>query len=162
MHSAGVLPYSADVRVLVGSQRRQWTSLAGTARPGETPIETAAREFHEETAGLFGVDVVKDRIAAVEPLVSITPSGRSFYLFCIRMSPNDAHAAEHRRLRLASVQASHLEMDEIRWIALDELRGHALRGPFRRDFARICKHVRASLETERPCLTGRATRTRTP
>lgn len=55
----GVLPYTTHndrIKFLVGfDYTRNWSDFGGRADPGETPDQTAAREFSEETQDIFGV-----------------------------------------------------------------------------------------------------------
>lgn len=65
MGSAGVLVYMSDgkrTRVVLGREQYtqnwkgslKWSDFGGRAKEGETPETTAAREFFEETLGVFG------------------------------------------------------------------------------------------------------------
>lgn len=64
---AGVIPYACqngEALVLLaydnGKDRNGWAAFGGQPNQGETIAETAAREFHEETACVFPVPTAKD------------------------------------------------------------------------------------------------------
>lgn len=71
--NAGVFPYSTasgDILVLLGfdGDRASWSDFVGTCTPGETPPDTAAREFSEETRGAFPGDRIVTRLETLEPV----------------------------------------------------------------------------------------------
>lgn len=71
--NAGVLPYSTtsgEIRVLLGfdGERESWSDFVGVCGPGESPAQTAAREFVEETRGAFGRDDVDRRLEGAVPV----------------------------------------------------------------------------------------------
>lgn len=55
--AAGILAYTEDNEVLLVKEERagrvNWGFPGGRIEKGETPLETALREFHEETAHIF-------------------------------------------------------------------------------------------------------------
>ncbi len=72
--NAGVLPYSresGEVRVLLGfdPDPGAWADFVGVCTPGETPSDTAAREFVEETREAYAVNDVLTRLRSREPVV---------------------------------------------------------------------------------------------
>jgi hypothetical protein len=71
--NAGVFPYSTasgDMLVLLGfdGDRKSWSDFVGTCTPGETPPDTAAREFSEETRGAYPGDRLVNRLENLEPV----------------------------------------------------------------------------------------------
>ena len=139
-HGAGILPYDGDL-VFVGEQRGGWTSFSGSSQEGENPFQTAAREFCEETAGLFDIEWVTRQLRGVEPLVCQTPSGRSFYLFCMYLPSCSSHSHKFSRLRQCSDNAEEREMHRVEWVKLSRLVRFRLRSSFRADFEAIRAHV---------------------
>ncbi len=76
--NAGVLPYSresGEVRVLLGfdPDPGAWADFVGVCTPGETPSDTAAREFVEETREAYPANDVLTRLRSLEP-VEIGPT----------------------------------------------------------------------------------------
>ncbi len=76
--NAGVLPYSresGEVRVLLGFDPGPgaWADFVGVCTPGETPSDTAAREFVEETREAYPANDVLTRLRSLEP-VEIGPT----------------------------------------------------------------------------------------
>jgi 8-oxo-dGTP pyrophosphatase MutT (NUDIX family) len=76
--NAGVLPYSresGEIRVLLGfdPDPGAWADFVGVCTPGETPSDTAAREFVEETREAYPANDVLTRLRSLEP-VEIGPT----------------------------------------------------------------------------------------
>lgn len=110
---ASVLPVAFDPTfhlpfLMLGKTYRQWSLIGGHVRPGETPEETASREFWEETMGWVASDHMETLPLAthaellhllrarnyVMHMISTDAQGRSYVLF-VRQVPFDA-AAESR------------------------------------------------------------------
>ncbi len=71
--NAGILPYSVEsgeVRVLLGfdGENQHWNDFVGVCTPGETPVQTAAREFVEETRGAFEMSDIALRLQGAAPI----------------------------------------------------------------------------------------------
>lgn len=76
--NAGVLPYSrasGEIHVLLGFDpgAGAWADFVGVCTPGETPPDTAAREFVEETREAYPVNDVLTQLHSIEP-VEIGPT----------------------------------------------------------------------------------------
>ncbi len=76
--NAGVFPYSTasgEIRVLLGfdPDKGAWADFVGVCTPGETPSDTAAREFIEETREVYPAGDVLTRLRAFDP-VEIGPT----------------------------------------------------------------------------------------
>ena len=113
--NAGVFPYSTasgDMLVLLGfdGERKSWSDFVGTCTPGETPPETAAREFSEETRGAFPDDPIASRLENLEPV----RIGETL-LFLVEVPP--ISAAEIARL----TKSRKSEKTEYCWVPLDAL-----------------------------------------
>ncbi len=71
--NAGVLPYSTssgEARVLLGFEGEEevWSDFVGVCTPGETPAQTAAREFVEETREAYAYSDVLRRLQDTAPV----------------------------------------------------------------------------------------------
>jgi len=113
--NAGVFPYSTasgDMLVLLGfdGDRKSWSDFVGTCTPGETPPDTAAREFSEETRGAFPDDRIATRLESLEPV----RIGETL-LFLIEVPPISAEEIT----RLAKSRNS--EKTAYCWVPLDAL-----------------------------------------
>ena len=113
--NAGVFPYSTasgDMLVLLGfdGDRKSWSDFVGTCTPGETPPDTAAREFSEETRGAFPGDRIANRLENLEP-VRIDET----LLFLLEVPP--ISAAEISRL----TKSRNSEKTAYCWVPLDAL-----------------------------------------
>jgi len=141
MFSAGILPYDGDY-IFVGLQAEGWTTFSGKSKIAETPVNTAIREFCEETAGLFSVLDVKEVISDVKPIVMSTPRGYCFYLYCVNIKRDTEHASRFETLRNSQTRPESLEMREVEWIKIDELEHKRLRNAFRSDYLKIRTHLK--------------------
>jgi hypothetical protein len=113
--NAGVFPFSTasgDMLVLLGfdGERKSWSDFVGTCTPGETPPDTAAREFSEETRGAFPGDRIVNRLENLEPV----RIGETL-LFLLEVPP--VSAAEILRL----TKSRNSEKTAYCWVPLDAL-----------------------------------------
>jgi len=72
--NAGVFPFTTapgEVTVLLGfdAAESHWSDFVGTCTPGETPRQTAARQFEEEARGAYRMPDIERRLQAVAPVV---------------------------------------------------------------------------------------------
>jgi 8-oxo-dGTP pyrophosphatase MutT (NUDIX family) len=89
--AAGIVPYTiinGNQYFLLGLERsnRKWSGFVGGSEPGELPIETALREFHEESALAFKHlnESIKEQLQNTLPVVDTTSSGKTVYIWFIR------------------------------------------------------------------------------
>ena len=113
--NAGIFPYSTasgEVRILLGFDggRESWSDFVGTCTPGETPPETAAREFVEETREAYPIDRIMERLGQAVP-VEVGPT-RLFLLEVPEMS-----ATQLSRL----TKSRYSEKTEYCWVPLNAL-----------------------------------------
>ncbi|MBU1008293.1 NUDIX hydrolase [Candidatus Dependentiae bacterium] len=94
VRNAGILPYTLrdnNVHFLLGQDKSrpgQWTDFGGTIENGETPIQTAQREFIEETgAQISGVQIAPQTL-------SITNYSDSYRMYLVKIdyiAPEELH-----------------------------------------------------------------------
>ena len=79
MYSAGILPVY-NFQVLLGKEKRGWSGFSGKyeSEKDVTVMDTAIREFTEETAGLLEKSRVQWLIKEAPLLKSCTPKDTSF------------------------------------------------------------------------------------
>lgn len=145
-HSAGVVVHDGNGRLLLGLQRDGWSSFAGKGETGETPRQTALREFGEETLFLFGDDRLD--VSHTPLTVSTTPRGRTFYLYdaVTRHDPGLAQTFD----ALRSSKRYHewkgcRETEKIGWFPVHTLSTLRLRPSFRQDLAGIVAALQLKL-----------------
>jgi len=131
--NAGIFPYSTasgEVKVLLGfdGDRESWSDFVGTCTPGETPPDTAAREFVEETRNAYPFDEILGRLGEALP-VEIGPT-RLFLLEIPEISAT-------RLSRLSKSRNS--EKIEYCWVPLNALLASIDdRGPNRAEVPAAC------------------------
>lgn len=147
MHSAGVIVHDGKGRLLLGLQRDGWSSFSGKAEEGETPRQTAVRECAEET--LHTLLDAPFTIGQTPLLTSVTPSGRTFYLFEGRLPYDPDIERRFASVRSSGVYATHTGCQEtrrVRWYRTDSLDRVRLRSSFHTDAARIVAAIRPTCE----------------
>jgi 8-oxo-dGTP pyrophosphatase MutT (NUDIX family) len=88
--AAGIIPYTIfnnEIYFLLGLEKsnNKWSGFVGKSEPGETPKQTAIREFNEETALIFNNISLEN---AKEPVIDITGTGKIVYLWFIEFPQN--------------------------------------------------------------------------
>lgn len=81
--AAGIIPYIVTengISFLLGLEKRGWSGFVGSSEPGETPSQTALREFNEESAMIFSTYQIN---LTTLPIVEKTPTGKTVYLWFI-------------------------------------------------------------------------------
>lgn len=128
MHCAGIIPYDIKAKkILLGkSKYEEWSSFSGKSKQSETIWETAQREFHEETAGMFDKSFIKKHIDK-KIFKSSTPSGMNIYLYFISVDSSSDHKKLFEFLRSISVSNDSKEMTEVEWIDFNAITSNSLR-----------------------------------
>ena len=81
--AAGIIPYTITengIYFLLGLEKRGWSGFVGSSEPGETPPQTALREFNEESAMIFSNYKIN---LTTSPIVEKSPTGKTVYLWFI-------------------------------------------------------------------------------
>jgi hypothetical protein len=135
---AGVLPYAqynGKHVILLGVDHHRpgyWIDFGGQSDGYETPVETAAREFSEETMYCFYPNLadVQNKLKSVVPLV--VPNGYHMYLLEVPFVPSlneiqyNLRASHHIKGRPGSgynwLMAHHVEKIDYAWVYADDLK----------------------------------------
>lgn len=144
-HGAGVIVHDGAGKVLLGLQKDGWASFGGKAENAETPVETARRECGEET--LFVISCVDHPL--VPMMTSVTPRGRAFHLFSMRIAHDPGVVQRFDAARDSGEYAARRECCETRqigWFALEDVSRLTLRPSFRADVAVIIDALRGSYQ----------------
>jgi 8-oxo-dGTP pyrophosphatase MutT (NUDIX family) len=135
---AGVFPYSqfnGKYVILLGVDHHRpgyWMDFGGKSDWNETPIETAAREFSEETMFCFysSLAEVQKKLKAVTPLV--VSNGYHMYFLDVPFVP-DLNAVQHALRAKHHIKgqagsgyswllAHHIEKIDYTWVYADDLK----------------------------------------
>jgi len=119
--AAGIIPVTiinGKYYFLLGLEKsnNKWSGFVGGSEPGETPKETAVREFHEETKLIFqNVPILLD-----EPsFIDLTSSGKKVYLWFITMEYNENINSLFNSKKIKDRHFN--EKSELRYFSLSEI-----------------------------------------
>lgn len=163
-YSAGILPYAivrGTTYVLIGKDVRDntWSDFGGKSEDvdGGNPIETAIREFYEETCGVvMDLKALRNRMsvpANYSMLISQTQNCHPYYMYLLEVPYNTGYRSIFRKLlyfmKYKKIYKKFMEKTDIQWISLQSLinRRVMLRSVFE---ATIDKHLEAIRRVQRP------------
>ena len=152
IHSSGILPLCHG-RILLGRERYGWSPFSGKGEANESTIETAEREFHEETCNILS-DVSLSNILI--EWRSLTPKGYPFFLYAIELDCNKEEMSSHpqafTRSRRTQPRHQHhmLEKLEIQWFNVDELDQLLETGCLRQCFVKDIPKIRELMNQRFP------------
>lgn len=137
-YSAGILPYAIvnrDMYFLIGKDVRDntWSDFGGKCEEedGGIPLETATREFYEETCGvIMDLKSLKNRLGVpsnYEMLESRTQNGYPYYMYLFEVPYNDSYRSVFRKLlyfmKYKKIHKKFMEKIDIQWISLASVLG---------------------------------------
>jgi len=129
--AAGVVPYliiENQYYFLLGLERsnNKWSGFVGKSEIGETPQETALREFNEETSLLFknNLQFVYSKLNLTEPVLETTPSGNVAYIWFIHFPPHIISMDfSEFHFNQSKIKDRHFkEKSNLRWFTLSQIR----------------------------------------
>ena len=122
--AAGIVPYiflNDNYYFLLGFERsyRQWSGFIGNNEKNEIPIQTAFREFHEETSLFF---TTTDIQLTSPPLVDQTTTGKNVYIWFVQF-PNDHLFMDFSNFRMyqKDLPRQYKEKSALRWFSKNDL-----------------------------------------
>jgi len=129
-YAAGIVPYIAIDRIyiLLGLEKsnNKWSGFVGGSEQGETVVDTALREFNEETAMVFNdfFIALKALLLKTKPIVESTSTGKDAFIYFIKFPPNICDNIIPQFLKNKSeLQEDHFhEKSMLRWFTLDEIK----------------------------------------
>lgn len=136
-YSAGILPYTIldehTMYFLIGKDIRDntWSDFGGKSEDsdGGDPMETAMREFYEETCGIvMDIKSLRNRLSVSENykvLESKTQNGYPYYMYLLEIPYNHGYRSIFRKLlyfmKYKKVYKKFMEKIDIQWISLKSL-----------------------------------------
>jgi 8-oxo-dGTP pyrophosphatase MutT (NUDIX family) len=125
--AAGIIPYhltSQGVYFLLGLEKsnNKWSGFVGGSEPYESIIQTAIREFNEETCLIFKdhLEYFYNKCLSTRYIQEITPSGKRVYLWFIELSyPVNL---EQFSINQSLIEDPHFkEKSKLRWVSIEEI-----------------------------------------
>ena len=119
--AAGIIPYTefkGKTYFLLGLERsnNKWSGFVGGSEQGETPRQTAIREFNEETAMIFKYN----GNLANPPIIEKTTTGKTVYLWFVRFPYLMNYSQFYINQQLLN-DRHYKEKSELRWFSLSEI-----------------------------------------
>ena len=148
MHSAGILPVIFEndkTYVLLGEEYQGWSGFSGRQDGDETPQETAFREFHEETVGIFPeVDIKFLHKNCLHFYNTITPSKKMFVMYIVDFSSiftQDTSVKFNEALKRTNNKCE-MEKTSIQWVEISNITKRKLRYTFHKDINALIKIIK--------------------
>ena len=150
MNSAGILPviFEKDkTYILLGQESNgSWSGFAGSQDGDETPQETAFREFHEETAGIFDkVDYKFMMQNCFHVFNTKTPSNKMFVMYSVDFSKLDTSntSLQFQFALKNTTNVYQREKTTIQWVEISNIFRRKLRHSFYKDIEKLLKAIKA-------------------
>lgn len=126
--AAGIIPYSVinnQVSFLLGLEKsnRKWSGFVGGSEPSDRSIiNTAIREFNEETSTIFEnyLNYIYNEINTNKAILvmDITPTNRNVYLYFVNFP-------KVTNLEMKKIQKrEYQEKSKLRWFSLSEIKNN--------------------------------------
>jgi hypothetical protein len=150
-YAAGVLPYTyfnGRIYLLLGKDIRDnvWSDFGGKNEPqdSEKPLQTAIREFYEETCGIImDPKALKIKMNNVQSVTfSNTLNNKQYYMYAIEIPYNSFYRGVFRRtimyLKYINVYKRTIEKTDIKWVDVQDVVNNAInmRPVFRNTFSK--------------------------
>ena len=128
-YAAGVVPYIVIDRIyiLLGLEKsnNKWSGFVGGSEQGESVVDTALREFNEETAMVFNDHLIplKAMLLKTQPVVESTSTGKDAFIYFIKFPPNicDNIIPQFLKNKSELPEDHYHEKSMLRWFSLDEI-----------------------------------------
>lgn len=152
MTSAGILPVFIDkdlnIKILLGKEYNGWSGFSGNSEHNESALQTAIREFNEETSHIFKdhIDEAFLQNNTLNVCSSKTPTMKIFTLYIVNFSKisNDVLqkcALNFQNSRNICIHKCEKEKTEIKWFDINDVKNLHLRYSFHKDFKKIYKAI---------------------
>ena len=125
--AAGIIPYHVTpqgVSFLLGLEKsnNKWSGFVGGSEPYESLVQTAIREFNEETCLIFkdNLEYFYNECLNTQVIQETTPSGKRVYLWFIEIpyTINLEQFSINQRL----IEDPHFkEKSKLRWVSIQEI-----------------------------------------
>ena len=124
MFAAGIIPYRVSngiIHFLLGLENSKWSGFVGGSESDEEPIDTAMREFNEETAMIFYNDLgaIRKKIESIKPIIDKTSTGKTVYLWFI---PFVGDISKFHQNKSKLNNKIYLEKEDIKWFTITEVK----------------------------------------
>ena len=128
-YAAGIVPYRIqgdEIYFLLGLEKSndKWSGFVGSSEKYESVIQTAVREFNEESSLVFQdyLQFFYDACIITKPIIEKTPSGKPLYIWFIECYINvDLEQLVTNQLYLQDPVFK--EKSKLRWFSLSEIAG---------------------------------------
>ena len=130
---AGIIPvalHDNKLHFLLGKEHsNKWNDFGGSANKGESFLQTAIREFNEETNGFFGSPFLFNKYAKQNHIMDITLDNDTYKTFLIKYEYdgnlpiyfNNNYKFMMKQFPEGQLKNGMYEIKEMKWFTLEEL-----------------------------------------
>ena len=147
-HAAGAILYRqiraeeeggrTELEILLGKQHSGWSTFGGKGMEGETLLQTAARELHEEMRGVIPIEMAMKALHECPYIDSLTPTGKRFRLYALDWTGSCTDIPVlFKSVCPASMPKCYNETLDVAWVKWSCMRRVKLRHPLSRDIGKI-------------------------
>ena len=147
-HAAGAILYrqaraeeeggQTELEILLGKQHSGWSTFGGKGMEGETLLQTAARELHEEMRGVIPIEMAMKALQECPYIDSFTPTGKRFRLYALDWTGSCTDIPVlFKSVCPASMPKCYNETLDVAWVKWSCMRRVKLRHPLSRDIGKI-------------------------
>lgn len=149
MKSAGILPVIRG-HVLLGRESfaKHWSGFGGRCDDSETMLQTALREFDEESCGIFDKEKTKQFVNnnLINRMVSTTPKGDLFHMYVIDVDDYVRNNPKYYTMNIQDTFTSlrnketvecRKEKDYVKWIPWKHVFKYNCRRSFINDYRNV-------------------------
>jgi len=129
-YAAGIIPYHRfenKLYFLLGCEKsnNKWSGFVGKSEPSESILQTALREFNEETSLVFKdyLDYFYSRCSTIYPITEKTSSGKNVYLWFVEC-PSSIFFVDLDKLLVnqSFIDDKHFkEKTKLEWFTLEQI-----------------------------------------
>ena len=128
--AAGIIPYhyhENEIYILLGLERsnNKWSGFVGGSEPSESIVQTAIREFNEETSLVFNNDIeyFYNSCITKTPVVEKTSTGKNVYLWFINCDKKIFNTnLEQLTVNQSFMEDRHFkEKSKLQWFTINQI-----------------------------------------
>lgn len=132
-YAAGILLYYFDTKkqkpyFLLGKDfRNKWSDFGGKNEISDKnkPINTASREFYEETMGLiYDYDYIHKQLTNASYIIGKSYMKKNYYMFLVKLNYMKNYNADIKNVKKLELEDYFSEKNEFDWFSIEDIYKH--------------------------------------